>query len=254
MAAALLSAMLFMFGAGGTPPVFASGTDGHVSSDGRGGSPPGVKTDATSTGGLDLAILIQDDLTSRVGSELPAIKRFVTTLPPGSRVMIGYVGANTLSVRTPLTTDLKQAASGFRVLRSSAEAVPLEPYSGVVEALERLAPDGETGAGRTRAVLFISNGLDASGGEDASMSLESPALRRAIGKAREQGTKVFGIYAPGSRDVGERMASYGRNSLDRLTSETGGRSFGTLSGFVTFDHYLEKVNRLLRAWTALDSV
>src|SRR5882724_1970187 len=55
---------------------------------------------------LNIAILIQDDLVSRVGNELGVTRDFITSLPPGSRVMVGYITSGTLQVRQPFTTDL----------------------------------------------------------------------------------------------------------------------------------------------------
>jgi hypothetical protein len=45
---------------------------------------------------LNLAILVQDDLVSRVGNELEATRDFIRSLPAGSRVMIAYVTVEAL--------------------------------------------------------------------------------------------------------------------------------------------------------------
>src|ERR1700694_4592482 len=58
---------------------------------------------------LNIAVLIQDDLISRVGSELGGRRDFITSLPAGSRVMVGYITAGSLQVRQPFTTDLGRA-------------------------------------------------------------------------------------------------------------------------------------------------
>src|SRR5580765_395129 len=63
---------------------------------------------------LNIAILIQDDLISRVGNELGVTREFIRSLPAGSRVMVGYITAGTLQVRQPFTTDLGRAASSLR--------------------------------------------------------------------------------------------------------------------------------------------
>ena len=38
-----------------------------------------------------LAVLIQDDLVSRVNNEIKGVKEFIKRLPEGSRVMTGYI-------------------------------------------------------------------------------------------------------------------------------------------------------------------
>nr|MDQ3818471.1 hypothetical protein [Acidobacteriota bacterium] len=48
---------------------------------------------------VNLAILIQDDLVSRVGNELDVTRNFIRTLPKGSRVMVAYVTSGALQVR-----------------------------------------------------------------------------------------------------------------------------------------------------------
>ena len=71
---------------------------------------------------LNIAILIQDDLTSRVGNELGVTRQFIQALPAGSRVMIGYITAGSLQVRQPFTTDLNRAANSLRIPIASTSA------------------------------------------------------------------------------------------------------------------------------------
>jgi hypothetical protein len=47
---------------------------------------------------INLAILIQDDLTSQVSNELGVTSDFIRSLPSGSRVMVGYITTGTLQV------------------------------------------------------------------------------------------------------------------------------------------------------------
>ncbi|HYJ46709.1 MAG TPA: hypothetical protein VEV81_08855, partial [Pyrinomonadaceae bacterium] len=83
---------------------------------------------------LNLAILIQDDLVSRVGTELNVTRDFIRSLPAGSRVMVAYVTAGSLQVRQPFTTDLEKAAKSLRMPVGSTNASPYNPYVEVVEA------------------------------------------------------------------------------------------------------------------------
>src|SRR5712664_4592659 len=73
---------------------------------------------------LNIAILIQDDLISRVGNELGVTRDFIRSLPAGSRVMVGYITSGSLQVRQSFTTDLNQAAHSLRIPRSSTSASP----------------------------------------------------------------------------------------------------------------------------------
>src|SRR3982750_4697600 len=73
------------------------------------------ETEALRSEPLNIAILIQDDLISRVGNELGVTRDFIRSLPAGSRVMVGYITTGALQVRQPFTTDLEKAARSLRI-------------------------------------------------------------------------------------------------------------------------------------------
>ena len=193
---------------------------------------------------LNLAILLQDDLVSQVGSELSVTREFIRSLPSGSRVMVGYITTGTLQVRQPFTSDLDLAARSLRVPRSSTSASAFDPYIEVIEALRTFDASWK---GRN-AVLLISDGLDTSRGFDVTSSGHTLDLERAIKKANDRGVAVYTFYAPsvGLTSRSRLAASYGQNSLNRLAEDTGGKAFfqGT-SGFVTFDSYFERLKETL---------
>src|SRR6266403_5966285 len=105
---------------------------------------------------LNIAILIQDDLTSRVGNELGVTRDFIRGLPAGSRVMVGYITAGTLQVRQPFTTDLNLAAKSLRQPIASTSASAFNPYVEVIEGLKKFDSSWKG----PNAVLLISDGLD----------------------------------------------------------------------------------------------
>ena len=45
---------------------------------------------------INIAILIQDDLTSQVANEIGVTKEFIRSLPDGSRVMVAYITSGSL--------------------------------------------------------------------------------------------------------------------------------------------------------------
>lgn len=192
---------------------------------------------------LNIAILIQDDLISQVSSELSITRDFISSLPQGSRVMVGYITSGSLQVRQPFTADLNQAAQSLRVVRSSTSASAYNPYVEVIEALRSF----ENMQGRN-AVLLISDGLDTSHGFDSSSSGRTIDLDRAIKHALQRDVAVYTFYAPSVGLTGNSRlaASYGQSSLNRLADETGGRAFFQgISGFVTFDSYFENLKQTL---------
>ncbi|MDT7603112.1 MAG: hypothetical protein QOF61_1109 [Acidobacteriota bacterium] len=192
---------------------------------------------------LDLAVLVQDDLVSRVGGELDVTRDFIRSLPAGSRVMVGYMTAGSLQVRQPFTDDLERAASALRVPAASDSAAPFNPYVELIEALKRFDSQDKN----RNAVLLISDGLDVSRGFDSASSLDSIDLQRAVREAKQREVAVYAFYAPGvglsSHD--STAVSYGQSSLARIAKETGGQAFFQGTSFVTFDAYFAQLGRAL---------
>lgn len=190
-----------------------------------------------------VAVLIQDDLVSRVNNELNTIKEFIRRMPDGSRVMTGYVTSGTLQVSQDFTTDRERAAASLRVVRSNESGSPYNPYVEVVEALRRF---DKQPVGR-RLILLISDGLDTSHGFRGASPMHSPDLDRAIAEAQRRGVSVFSIYAPtvGLARVRGMEVNFGQGSLIRLADETGGEAFMSGRDFVTFDPYFKELNDVL---------
>jgi hypothetical protein len=189
---------------------------------------------------LNIAILVQDDLISRVGNELGVTRDFIRSLPPGSRVMVGYITAGSLQVRQPFTTDLNRAASSLRIPISSTSASAYNPYVEVIEALKKFDSSWKG----HNAVLLISDGLDTSNGFDSTAAGQTLDIERTIAEANRRNTAIFSFYAPsvGLTSRSFIAASYGQSSLNRVSHDTGGRAFfqGT-TGFVTFDSYFSRL-------------
>jgi hypothetical protein len=193
---------------------------------------------------LNIAILIQDDLISKVGNEVSVTKEFIRSLPSGSRVMVGYITTGTLQVRQPFTTDLDQAARSLRIPAASTTTSPFNPYVEVIEALKKFDRTW-TGA---NAVLLVSDGLDISRGFDSTAAGRTLDLERAISEANKRRVAVYTFYAPsvGLTSHSSLAASYGQSSLNRLAHDTGGKAFFQGStGFVTFDSYFRRLREAL---------
>jgi hypothetical protein len=192
---------------------------------------------------LNLAILVQDDLVSRVGSELDATRDFIRSLPAGSRVMIAYVRSGSLQVRQAFTDDLDKAAKQLRTPVGSTAVSPYNPYVEVIEALRKF----EEGGQNRNALLLISDGLDTSRGFDINSAGNTVDLLRSIKEAQKRNVAVYSFYAPsaGLTSWNRTAINYGQSSLNRLSNETGGRAFFQGSSFVTFDSYFERLRQTL---------
>ena len=198
---------------------------------------------------VNLAILIQDDVTSQVSNEIADTRSFIRSLPNGSKVMVGYITAGSLQVSQPFTTDLDRAAKSLRIPRSSTAAAPYNPYVGVVEALRKFENDSNA----RNAVLLISDGLDTSHGFDISSAASTVDLDRAIKRANDRSVAVYAFYAPtvGLTSRSRLAASFGQSSLNRLANDTGGKAFFQGStGFVSFDSHFRGLVRTLNERSA----
>src|SRR5258708_21888460 len=183
---------------------------------------------------LNIAILIQDDLISRVGNELGVTRDFIRSLPAGSRVMVGYITAGSLQVRQPFTTDLNRAAKSLRIPIASTSASAYNPYVEVIEALKKFDPGWQG----HNAVLLISDGLDTSHGFDSTAAGHTLDIERTISEPNRRNTPIFSFYSPSVALTSRRQlaSSYGQSSLNPVSHDTRGRAFfPATKGFVTFD-------------------
>lgn len=198
---------------------------------------------------LALAILVQDDLSSGFNLQLQDIAEFIRKLPKGSRVMVGYLRGGTIQIRQKFTDDLEKAAKALRITVGSS-AAPRSPYDGVREALERFdaLPSGR------RAILLVSDGLDASNGLQSSTPSQSIDLDTAILKSQKRGVAVYSFYFPATLTTnGSSLLSLnGQGSLQKLSEETGGRAFfqGSLAP-LSFEPFFKDLNILLNRQFAL---
>ena len=136
---------------------------------------------------LNIAILIQDDLTSQVANEIGVTKEFIRSLPAGSRVMVGYITAGRLQVRQPFTTDLNRAANSLRIPTASTGASAFNPYVEVIDALKKFDPSWRG----NNTVLLISDGLDVSRGFDSSAAGHTLDIDRTIKEANRRDISIY---------------------------------------------------------------
>lgn len=197
---------------------------------------------------LTLTVLIQDDLVSSVSNEIRGIAAFMRKLPPGSRVMVGYLSSGSLRVRQKFTNDLERAARSLRIPLSSTAAAPYNPFSLTRDAVKRFESQP---VGR-RAVLVVSDGIDLSRGLSNSSPAQSLDLQRLINEAQRLSVAIYTMYAPSVGGGDLSLVNNGQGSLQRLSDETGGRAFFQGSGApVSLDHYLRELDTLLSRQFAL---
>lgn len=198
---------------------------------------------------LNLILLIQDDVVSSVGLEIKGLSEFIRRLPRGSRVLVGYLRAGSLQVRTKFTADLERAAKYLRPPLAVASAAPYNPYVEVIEAVRRF--DAQP-AGR-RAILLVSDGVDTSQGDFSISPGQSSDLQRAIIEAQRRSAAVYSFFVPTvTSSTNGNLVSVGQSSLNRLSEETGGHAFFQgLSAPTSFDPFLKELSLTLDRQIAL---
>lgn len=219
-----------------------------VSEDGEPQTVLSIRAMATNSP-ITLAVLVQDDLIPSIGNEMKSLREFITRLPKGSRVMVGYIRTGTLQLRQKFTIDLEKASRALRPPNGLASAAPYNPYVEVIEAIKRFESQP---AGR-RAILLLSDGLDTSRGIDSSSPTQSVDLQRAINDAQRKSIAVYSFYAPtvsGGNSI--LLIGNAQSSLERLSDETGGRAFFQGTGApVSFDPFIKELDSALERQVAL---
>lgn len=199
---------------------------------------------------LSLAVLIQDDLSTNFNLQIKDLGEFIKNLPKGSRVMVAYLRSGSLQVRQKFTEELEKAAGTLRVVSGSSATAPRDPYDSLVDALNRFdaIPMGR------RAVLLVSDGVDASQGLGNSSPTQSLDLDRAISRAQRKSVAIYSFYSPTSltENGSSGLILNGQGALQKLSDETGGRAFfqGSLAP-ISFDPFFKDMNMLLTRQFAL---
>jgi hypothetical protein len=198
---------------------------------------------------ITLAVLIQEDLVPPVGNEIKALGEFITGLPKGSRVMVGYLRTGSLLTRQKFTNDLEKARKALRPPSGFANAGPYNPYVEVIEALKKF--DSQP-LGR-RAILLVSDGLDISRGVDSSSPTQSVDLQRAVNESQRRGVAIYGFYSPTVvAQTNPALVANAQSSLLRLSNETGGHAFFQGTGVpVSFDPFIRELDVSLEKQVAL---
>ena len=197
---------------------------------------------------LELAILIQDDLSSSVNLELKGLADFIRRLPRGSRVLVAYLRGGSAQVRQKFTQDLEKAANSLRVVLGGSAAG--NPYEGVYEIVKRFdaLPMGR------RAILLVSNGYDPSRGMVNLNSLQSVELDQAIASAQRRSIAVYSFYTASAltENANSNLTLNAQSLLQRLSDETGGRAFFQGTGApVSFDPFFKDLSLALTRQFAL---
>jgi hypothetical protein len=104
--------------------------------------------------GLDLFILIDDSVDSRIGLQFDDLRAFIQAQPATTSVGVGYMGNAAVQIVQDFTTDHAQAANSLRLPIGHPGAYG-SPYLSVIDLMKRW-PDSNN----RREVVMVTDGID----------------------------------------------------------------------------------------------
>jgi hypothetical protein len=186
--------------------------------------------------GAQVALLIDDGLRASIGGEINNIRSFITSLPQGTEVFVGYMqngrvvsGSDTIP---GFTTDRAAAAEGLR-LSMGVRGASASPYFCLSDFVKNWPPSAEgqpmprsqQPTHKARFVLMITNGVDPYNGSTNITNQDSPYVAAAVTDAQRAGVPVYSIYYTDA-GFGPRRGSFsGQGYLQQVADGTGGQTY-----------------------------
>ena len=186
-----------------------------------------------------VALLIDDGLRTSVGRELNNLRAFITSLPQGTEVFVGYMANGRVIPAGDLdgfTTDHAAAAKGIRIPTGipGASASPYFCLSDFVKnwpsTAEGASSQQQQPSHKARIVLMITNGVDPYNGSTSILNQNSPYVEAAVKDAQRAGVPVYSIYFTDAGFRGGQASFSGQGYLQQLAQGTGGIAFYLGSG------------------------
>ncbi len=190
---------------------------------------------------MELFILIDDESSTSLGSQLEDLRQFIDSRPASTKVGVAYMQNGIARIVQNLTDDHAAAAKSLR-LPMGFGGENSSPYFSVSDLVKKW-PATEA----RRAVVVISDGIDRYYGAG---DVEDPYLQAAIDDAGRAAISVSAIYTPG---VGHYGHSYWQNYwgqiyLSQLADKTGGEAYyiGFSGAAVSFAPYLDELSHRMQ--------
>jgi|SRR6185437_485363 len=178
---------------------------------------------------LELGIVIDDD-TQGLGSSMDDLKAFIKGLPPTTAVALVYMHTSTVSIVQALTTNHEVAVQHLRMPNGGASSSP-SPYG----SLQTLMAKWPRHAGRRREMIFISDGEEHNGGNDAN----NITFKTAVQDAVASNIVVYTIFVSGAADnmdsggagvpLGAAGAGFARLASSQIQTNNGSQNLGVLA-------------------------
>jgi hypothetical protein len=185
--------------------------------------------------GAQVALLIDDGLRTSIGGELNYLRSFITSLPQGTEVFVGFMQNGRVAPANDMpgfTTNRAAAAQTLRLPMGLAGA-SASPYFCLSDFVKNWPSNAENQSGpssqqpthKARIVLMITNGVDPYNGSTSITNQDSPYVASAIADAQRAGVPVYSIYYGDSGFRRGRGSFSGQSYLLQVAQETGGTTY-----------------------------
>jgi hypothetical protein len=185
--------------------------------------------------GAQVALLIDDGLRTSIGGELNNLRAFITSLPDGTEVFVGFMQNGRVVPANDMpgfTTNRAAAAQSLRLpmgLRG-ASASPYFCLSDFVKnwpsnAENQSAAQSQQPTHKARIVLMITNGVDPYNGSTRITNQDSPYVAAAVTDAQRAGVPVYSIYYNDAGFGRGRGSFSGQSYLLQVAQGTGGEAY-----------------------------
>jgi hypothetical protein len=175
-----------------------------------------------SANGVQVALLIDDGLRSSVGRQLGDLQSFITGLPAGTEIFVGYMQNGRVVSTQDFTTDHAAAAKNLRIPLGSPGA-SASPYFCLSDFVQKW-PSSEGGP-KARFVMMLTNGVDPYNGSVDPTNQNSTYVDNAVRDAQRAGVPVYSIYYGDAGYRGQNASFSGQNYLAEVAEGTGGRAY-----------------------------
>jgi hypothetical protein len=185
--------------------------------------------------GAQVALLIDDGLRTSIGGDLNNLRSFITSLPQGTEVFVGFMQNGRVAPANDVpgfTADRAAAAQTLR-LPMGLPGASASPYFCLSDFVKNWPPGAENQSGpqsqrfthKARIVLMITNGVDPYNGSTSITNQDSPYVATAITDAQRAGVPVYSIYYSDAGFRGGRGSFSGQSYLLQVAQATGGTAY-----------------------------
>jgi hypothetical protein len=196
--------------------------------------------------GTQIAILIDAGLRRSSALQFNDLRKFITGLPAGTEVLLGYMENGRVQVEAPFSTDHAAAAAAIHI-PNGIPGISASPYFCLSDFVKHWPGNDEAQAAgpasgaKARFALMITDGVDPYNGSTRITNQDSPYVQAAIDDSARAGVAVYSIYYGDAGIRGGSANFSGQSYLKQVADATGGDTF--YQGFgepVSFQPFLKQ--------------